>query len=273
MSLRKLTMAELVQRHVQQQERSAQIAAKIAAGMTKSTVAPIARPGMKAVPSLAAPTQTTRRFKRTSNAMLGGDKENDNGSSDPMEYPKKRARAVPANASETGPVLSPTSSNSRLVPRSWQQSPTKASPIKVPVSRAASPVKTSRANLLSNMVEKAKTTRAAMTRKATTASVTSTASSTASTTASSRTKRTAASKQAAAPATATRVTRRTSGDSNSSSSTVVKKTSSRPGTAMSKSSTTSRGKAASGTATKKTAASKASAAKDAPKRVLRSRAA
>ncbi|KKF93928.1 hypothetical protein CFO_g3721 [Ceratocystis platani] len=107
-------MAELVQRHVQQQERSAQIAAKIAAGMTKSTVAPIARPGMKAVPSLAAPTQTTRRFKRTSNAMLGGDKENDNGSSDPMEYPKKRARAVPANASETGPVLSPTSFTRRI---------------------------------------------------------------------------------------------------------------------------------------------------------------
>ncbi|KAL1893615.1 hypothetical protein Cpir12675_004045 [Ceratocystis pirilliformis] len=271
MSLQKLTMAELVKRHVQQQERSAQIAAKIAAGMTKSTAAPVARPGMKAVPSLAAPTQTTRRFKRTSNAMLGGDKENDNGSSDPMEYPKKRARAVPANASENGPVLSPTSSNSRLVPRSWQQSPTKTSPIKVPVSRAASPVKTSRANLLSNMVEKAKTTRAAMTRKATTASVTSTVSSTASTTASSRTKRKAASKQAAAPA--TRITRRTSGDSNSSSSTVVKKTSSRPGTAMSKSSTTSRGKAASGTATKKTAASKASAPKDAPRRVLRSRAA
>ncbi|KAL5596782.1 uncharacterized protein BROUX77_006730 [Berkeleyomyces rouxiae] len=273
MSLRKLTMAELAQRHVQQQERSAQIAAKIAAGLTKSSTEPVLRPGMKAVPSLGASAQATRRFKRTSNAMLGGgDKENDSANTVPIEYPKKRVRGATTTSSETGPVLSPTSSNSRLVPRSRHLSPIKASPIKVSVSRAVSPVKTSRPNILSNMVEKAKTTRAAMTRKATTASVQSTSSAGSTNTASTRTKRMAASKAAAAPATVTRVTRRTSGDSNSSSSTVVKKTTSRPGTAMSKSSTTSRGKAAS-TTTKKTTASKATAAKEAPKRVLRSRAA
>ncbi|KAI4869331.1 Borealin N terminal-domain-containing protein [Hypoxylon rubiginosum] len=124
----------------------------------------------KPVPTNDAPTAGR---KRLSTEISGADKENQ----DAVENPKKRVRGAPAAAEsapiQPGHILSPTSSNTRIVPRERPASPTKsmitrpASPLKGPAPKASS-------NILSNMVEKAKGTRpAAGTRKATASSTTS----------------------------------------------------------------------------------------------------
>ena len=113
------------------------------------------------------------RANQAASDEISVDKENEN---EHGEHPKKRARGgqatggAPARAAQ---ILSPTSSNSRL---KNMERPT--SPIKPPLSRPGSPLKsngsglsTSAAtNVLSSMVEKAKATRAGGARKVTAAS-------------------------------------------------------------------------------------------------------
>lgn len=147
--------------------------------------------------------------------------------------PKKKARAGPATTSiarNPGQVLSPASSNSRIAPRERAV----ASPVKSGIARPVSPTKMSSAtNYLSNMVEKARSTRAAATNRKTTTSTT-TSSSNGSTSASTTRARRGVAVQPAPPARpATRTARRVSAISESSdgsTSTVVRK---RPATAMS----------------------------------------
>jgi len=152
--------------------------------------------------------------------MSGGDKENHDAS---IDYPKKKLRGQPAAETRPDPtkVLSPTSSNSRLNPRAAAPS----SPVKSLIARPVSPVKQAAAtSLLTNMVEKARSTRAAATRKTTTSS---TASSAAGGTAAARGRKGAAAAQPPARVMGTRTARRVSGISESSdgsTSTVIRKT-------------------------------------------------
>ncbi|KAI1763432.1 Borealin N terminal-domain-containing protein [Hypoxylon sp. FL1150] len=128
-----------------------------------TSLKPITR---KPVPAKDAPTAGR---KRLSTEISGADKENQ----DAVENPKKRVRGAPATAEpapiQPGQILSPTSSNTRFVPRDRPASPTKSM-----ISRPASPLKgppKASTNILSSMVEKAKGTRPAIgTRKATTSS-------------------------------------------------------------------------------------------------------
>ncbi|KAH8844845.1 hypothetical protein MCOR27_002106 [Pyricularia oryzae] len=181
--------------------------------------------------------------KRLSNEMAGFNKENVDANS-----PKKRVRASPAPDVSHNPsqVLSPTSSNTRIVPRkrvppgsstTEQQPPRPASPAKSFIARPASPMKKpSHNNLLSNMVEKARSTRAAATRKTTTSSTASSAAGGGTT----RTRKAAAATTATAASRAaapSRTGRRVSGISESSdgsTATVVRK---RPATTASQAST------------------------------------
>ncbi|KAI1130453.1 Borealin N terminal-domain-containing protein [Nemania abortiva] len=178
----------------------------------------------KPIPRKPVPTASpTRGQKRLSNEISGADKENHG---EPIDNPKKRLRGgatlakAPVTASQ---ILSPTSSNTRVIPRDRP-----ASPVKSMISRPASPVKaptTKPPNILSSIVEKAKATRPAAATRKTTAS--STASSNAGATATTATGRT---RKAAAPPPSTTVTRGrrkvsvTSESSEASTATVVKKT-------------------------------------------------
>ena len=153
-----------------------------------------------------------------------------------LNMPKKKARPGPAAADiarNPAQVLSPTSSNSRLNPRDRPASPAKSG-----IARPVSPTKLASAtNLLSNMVEKARSTRAAATNRKTTTSTTASSSngSTTTTTASTSTRGrrgAAAHPSSYASRPATRTARRVSAISESSdgsTSTVVRK---RPATAM-----------------------------------------
>ncbi|RYP41618.1 hypothetical protein DL769_011552 [Monosporascus sp. CRB-8-3] len=208
---------------------------------------PIAR---KPVP--VSKTAPPRGQKRLSEEMPSADKENQGA----LENPKKRHRGPPAAgaaAIQPGKVLSPASSNRRIIPSRERQpspmknmierpaSPTKpiierpASPTKSLFGRPASPVKapttkTSSSNLLSSMVGRAKGTRGAATaaRKATTTALSSSMSSSAgSTTSSTRTRKAAAPPPSTAAAATTRGKRKVSVISESSegsTGTVVKKT-------------------------------------------------
>ncbi|KAH7031613.1 Borealin N terminal-domain-containing protein [Microdochium trichocladiopsis] len=197
-----------------------------------------------------ATNAASRGLKRLSEDF-DGNKENQN---DAVDNPKKRVRAAPAVAKtmQTHQILSPTTSNARIIPA--RERP--ASPTKSMLGRPVSPVKSlaakSSSNLLSNMVEKAKGIRSAATssRKTTASSTASSSSSTAAATTATtaRGRKAAAPSTTAAPAT-TRGRRKISAASESSegsTATVVKKTPAsratgtkaaaavkRPGTAMS----------------------------------------
>ncbi|KAI1304776.1 hypothetical protein F5Y03DRAFT_167977 [Xylaria venustula] len=162
--------------------------------------------------------------KRLSTEISGADKENQG---DAIENPKKRLRGAPTQPKppvSASQILSPTSSNTRVLPRDRP-----ASPMKSMISRPASPMKPpptkASSNILSSIVEKAKATRpAAATRKATASSTASSSAGTAATTAASRTRK------AAAPPPSTNTTRGkrkaslASESSEGSTATVVKKT-------------------------------------------------
>ncbi|KAI1244102.1 hypothetical protein MGN70_013971 [Eutypa lata] len=204
---------------------------------------PISR---KPVPAAKA----TRGQKRTSEDMNNSSADKENHGT--VENPKKRIRGgapavePPHAQHHHGQILSPTSSNARIIPA--RERPPPSSPAKPSTfSRPASPVKggpgtkASSSNLLSNMVEKAKGARggggaggAALTRKVTTAS---SASSSSGSTAPARARKAAAPAAAAAAgkkpaagssrpatATATRGKRKVSESSETSTGTVVKKT-------------------------------------------------
>lgn len=142
---------------------------------------------------------------------------------------KKRARNnhVTGGNVRPGQVLSPTSSNSRLVNRDHTASPTKNYP-----SRPGSPLKhtgnsrsATATSMLSNMVEKAKAARSGGTKKATTATNGNSRTTTGTAASTARTRRAPAAK--AAPARpATRTGRRISDHSETSegsATTVVRK--------------------------------------------------
>ncbi|KAK1757704.1 Borealin N terminal-domain-containing protein [Echria macrotheca] len=233
--LRDMTMGELIQKYAaqQQQQEPSQFAHR---DTTKGPPVPEKDhlPGPQSTfrrPHTAIPISPARHHKRMSSEISGGDKENESVA---LDMPKKKARAGPATtdiALNPGKVLSPASSNSRLAPRERPPSPAKSL-----IARPVSPTKMATAtSLLSNMVEKARSTRAAATnRKTTTSTTTSSSNGSASTTTSAtgttRGKRGGAAAPAARPA--TRTARRVSvisESSDGSTSTVVRK---RPATAM-----------------------------------------
>ncbi|KAM5356091.1 hypothetical protein ACJ41O_002737 [Fusarium nematophilum] len=223
MSLRHVKMGDLFQKYLEQEEkRATRSAALVKAHTTRASPVKQRQPAAHAAKSAGRPK------KRMSNA-ISGDKENE---VEQEENAKKRVRgAQNTDVAHVRPaqVLSPTSSNSRLANRSRP-----ASPIKSGIARPASPLKNpgparsaTATNMLSSMVEKAKATRAGVTRKVTAAS--STSSSSASTTAATRTRRAAATtaSRTAASRPATRTGRRVSANSETSeasSGTVVRKT-------------------------------------------------
>ncbi|PKS06521.1 hypothetical protein jhhlp_007269 [Lomentospora prolificans] len=274
-SLRKMTMGDLLAKFEQQQQQQ-----HPAATLTRPPPLPakdlLSRLSpQKSTQSLAYSSyKSNHGYKRSSEEFVGPDKENELG----IENPKKRARGPNIAASEQAQILSPTSSNSRLTPR--KRAP--PSPTKSLIARPASPTKPTTAlrgaGLLSSMVEKAKATRAAGVRKATTTSTISSSSSSAATssataTATARGRRTGA---ATARTTAARGTRRISGSSNASNestSTVVRKTTRAPAARKTVTATAAaKRNATAGTATKRTAATKTTAT-SAPtsSRVLRKR--
>ncbi|TGJ88251.1 hypothetical protein E0Z10_g523 [Xylaria hypoxylon] len=164
-----------------------------------------------------------RGYKRLSNEISGADKENQG---EAIDNPKKRLRAAPTHPKVPIPasqVLSPTSSNTRILPRDRPASPTKsmisrpASPVKAPATKASS-------NILSSIVERAKATRPAATRKVTASSTASSSVGTATTTATGRTRKAAAPPPSTATTRGKRKVSMTSESSEASTATVVKKT-------------------------------------------------
>ncbi|KAH8163035.1 hypothetical protein CIB48_g5213 [Xylaria polymorpha] len=163
------------------------------------------------------------RLTAYSNEISGADKENQGD----IDNPKKRLRAgaphvkAPIIASQ---VLSPTTSNTRVLPRDRPASPTKST-----ITRPVSPMKastTKSSNLLSSIVERAKATRpAAATRKTTTSSTASSNTATTATTATGRTRKAAALPPSTATARGRRKVSVTSESSEGSTTTVVKKAS------------------------------------------------
>ncbi|KAI0012925.1 hypothetical protein F4779DRAFT_566219 [Xylariaceae sp. FL0662B] len=264
-ALRRLKMGDLLSKSLQSQQPPSPKPAYVAIpppvpAKDGAPPKPIPR---KPVPTSSAP----RGHKRLSDEISGANKENQG---EAVDNPKKRLRGAPSREiAQIRPaqVLSPASSNTRVVPRERP-----ASPMKSMIARPASPVKgpTNKpsSNILSNMVEKARATRPATgTRKATTSS---TASSNPTTTA--RTRKAA---PTAPPSTAatTRGRRKNSDTSEGSTATVVKKTTASRAakTAAPASNRTVMGTIKSAT-TKKAPASKATAAPPATGRTLRRRA-
>ncbi|KAI1387079.1 Borealin N terminal-domain-containing protein [Hypoxylon trugodes] len=171
-ALRKAKMGELLSKSLQPQQPPRPPKSTYVA---KPPSVP-AKDGTSPKPIQRKPIPTTSAAagrKRLSEEISGADKEN-LGSA--VENPKKRIRGAATKgpaSTQPGQILSPTTSNTRVVPRERPASPTKRvisrppSPVKGPPPKASS-------NILSNMVEKAKGTRpAAGTRKATTSSTTS----------------------------------------------------------------------------------------------------
>ncbi|KAJ9157785.1 Borealin-lik [Pleurostoma richardsiae] len=294
MALRKAKMGDLLQKYSTaggQQQRAAALTAPTFTAPLSSRPPPVPekdahliRPASQrsAATSAASRPGTGRAAEHLRNETAGVNKENE---VEPLDGAKKRLRAHHEGAPNPAQVLSPTSSNTRVPAR--DRAPPPASPAKSYIARPASPVKQpSTSNLVSTMMEKARSTRAAATtRKATVSSAASSAGG-ATTTAGTRGRRGAAA--AAAPptrTTATRTARRVSGVSESSdgsTSTVVRKPVGRPAAAAKASAppaaTTKRTvmgtirRGVAGTAAKKAAATKAAApASTATGRVLRKR--
>ncbi|KAI3331829.1 hypothetical protein HD806DRAFT_171150 [Xylariaceae sp. AK1471] len=222
-TLRKLKMSELPVRSLQSQQQPraprSQYVNKPPPVPAKDGTSP------KPIPRKPVPTaSSTRGHKRLSNEISGADKENQG---EAIDNPKKRLRRAPTHVKAPvapSQVLSPTSSNTRVLPRDRP-----ASPMKSMISRPASPMKgpTTKpsSNILSSIVERAKATRpAAATRKTTTSSTASSSTGTAAATATGRTRKAAA----PPPSTATTRGRRkisvTSESSEASTATVIKKT-------------------------------------------------
>ncbi|KAH8905595.1 hypothetical protein BR93DRAFT_929863 [Coniochaeta sp. PMI_546] len=221
-----------------------------------------------------------RVAKRSSEDISGGDKENEMAH---IDNPKKKPRANPAGAAtrpapNPSQVLSPASSNSRVLPPR-ERAAAAPSPGRSFIARPVSPTKPAPSNsgMFSSMVEKARSTRAAATtRKTTTSSTASSASGSAATT---RARKAAAAAAPASRAGATsRAARRVSAISESSdgsTGTVVRK---RTTTAAAAPATTAKRtvmgtirKGVTGTATKKAPAAKAAPAAASTGRVLRKR--
>ncbi|KAI0548572.1 Borealin N terminal-domain-containing protein [Xylaria curta] len=173
----------------------------------------------KPIPRKPLPAASPARgHKRLSNEISGSDKENQGD----IDNPKKRLRTGPTQGKmpiTASQVLSPTSSNTRILPRDRP-----ASPMKSIMSRPASPVKVPSSNILSSIVERAKATRPAAATRTTTAS--STVSLTTATTATGRTRKAAARPPSAATTRGKRKVSVTSESSEGSTTTTIVKKSS-----------------------------------------------
>ncbi|OAA53780.1 Borealin-lik [Niveomyces insectorum RCEF 264] len=199
MALRKVKMGDLLQKYAAEQKPLPPPKQTVggAAGTDRHAVPPpvpekdvspsrsaVSRGPPSSPQATRAHAAVGRPMKRLSDALAGGDKENQNAL---LENPKKRQRGHPTAATgaqrSTQQVLSPASSNSRLNPRDRDRDRDRAaarpsSPAKSLLARPLSPTKplspakqAAATNLLSSMVEKARATRAAAaTRKATTSS-------------------------------------------------------------------------------------------------------
>ncbi|KAK3366967.1 Borealin N terminal-domain-containing protein [Lasiosphaeria ovina] len=252
LSLRKVKMGELLQKlsaeqqhqQQQQQQQQAQRTAAVATANASTRGPPVPakdavtkRPPLASAPMFASGSASPMRpAKRLSHEISGGgDKENDFERN--IENPKKKTRAGPATelVRNPGQVLSPTSSNSRIQRGGERAQPPPPTPGgRSGIARPVSPTKMGGTSLLSNMVEKARSTRAAATaRKTTTSTTASSANGGGATTTTTRTRRgatAAAPPQPSRPATRTaRRVSATSESSDGSTSTVVRK---RPATAM-----------------------------------------
>ncbi|KAK1982583.1 Borealin N terminal-domain-containing protein [Colletotrichum cereale] len=208
-SMLKMTMADLVARAVEQQKRLE--AASRPPPVPEKDFPPRTSPYKLAPPA--------RPAKRLSDAMAGGDKENEQ-----ILNPKKKHRAAPAPLSSSQ-ILSPTSSNTRSLTRERPpSSPSKSSQIARPTS---SPAKqhTSARSALCNMVEKAKKTgRAAPSRPLNASTASSNASAPAPATGTAPPTRTRRANTTTAAKAPSRRGKRVSDSSEDSTGTVVKKT-------------------------------------------------
>ncbi|KAK4240704.1 hypothetical protein C8A03DRAFT_12988 [Achaetomium macrosporum] len=113
LSLRKLTMGELLERYSAEQQQNPNAHTSSARGPpVPAKDPPPSRPPVRATATIAP--SSCRQTKRISHEISGGDKENE------MQTPQKKARANPATDIARNPaqVLSPTTSNSRIAPRS-----------------------------------------------------------------------------------------------------------------------------------------------------------
>ncbi|CCC06249.1 hypothetical protein SMACR_00466 [Sordaria macrospora] len=218
MSLRKVKMGDLIQKYsTEQQQKTATTTTTTTTTTTRGPPVPpkdatTSRPVLQR-PTTASTTRPTSPIrpspiKTTSHEVSGRDKEN--YEIEPTSPEKRQQRLGPAAdilRNHPNQVLSPTSSNSRLVPRG-ERTP---SPTKQHHPRPISPTKptagTSASTLLGNMVEKARS-RANSPQKHSTI--------TEATQASAAKSRARAATTSTAYATTTRTTRRVSGASVSS---------------------------------------------------------
>ncbi|KAL0936611.1 uncharacterized protein CTRU02_208826 [Colletotrichum truncatum] len=213
-SMLKMTMADFVARAIEQQRRLESVSRP--PPVPEKDFPPRANPHKLAPPA--------RPAKRLSDAMAGGDKENEQ-----ILNPKKKHRAGPATtALSSSQILSPTSSNTRSLIRDRPLSSPSKSQIGRPVSSPAKQHNSAR-SALTSMVEMAKKTgRGAPTRGLASSTASSNASAPVNSSAPvpTRTRRantTTASKPPSRPA--TRTGKRVSDSSEGSTGTVVKKTS------------------------------------------------
>ncbi|KAH6646449.1 Borealin N terminal-domain-containing protein [Truncatella angustata] len=171
-ALRKLRMGDLLAKHSEPQQSRASHSLRDA----KPPPVPVkdgASP--KPIPRKPVPGKAQRGSKRLSNMVdETEDKEN---SLETTGNPKKKLRGVPAVIEsariQPGQILSPTSTNARIVPRVLERPPPAKMPLERPatspgksmIARPASPIKAfgreSPTKILSNMVSKAKATRGA----------------------------------------------------------------------------------------------------------------
>ncbi|KAK8137719.1 Borealin-like protein [Apiospora sp. TS-2023a] len=160
-SLRKAKMGELFAKHSEPQPSRAARSPYV----TRPPPVP-AKDGAAPKPIPRKPVSTIESHARLPHKPLSDemasvyDKEN---SAEPTGMPKKKSRAgVVAAEASSSHVLSPTSTNARVAPRAAERP---NSPVKSMIGRPPSPTKSiaskSSSNILSNMVEKAKGSRAA----------------------------------------------------------------------------------------------------------------
>ncbi|PHH72228.1 hypothetical protein CDD82_6114 [Ophiocordyceps australis] len=168
LSLRRMKMGDLLAKYQRQQHQP-----RLHVSPQKSAAA-APKP---AAPKSTAPHDPSRLVSGPSDAR-SGDKENEGSKADGKRKARGAGQAADAGHVVPAQVLSPTSSNSRIVGRDVAMSPFKSQ-----IARPGSPLKPqathrSAAVVLSSMVEKAKATRHGGIRKTTAASDASSASST-----------------------------------------------------------------------------------------------
>ncbi|KAF4449653.1 nbl1 borealin protein [Fusarium austroafricanum] len=266
MSMRNVKMGDLLQKYLdQEQQRAAKSAAQRKPPTTRGASPP------KQIQTTAHSLKPAARTQKRISDAISGDKENE---VEHNEMAKKRARAATTtdvSHSRPGQILSPTSSNSRMANRP-------VSPVKSAIARPASPLKrpATASGMLSSMVEKAKATRAGVTRNTTANSniISSSTNSTAATRNKKAPAPTTTTSRAPTSRPGTRTTRRSIANSESSESsngTVIRKGAAAKSAPVRKGTTTSR-KGTTGAVRKTTTKTNSSTASTGTGRTLRKRA-